>query len=1445
MKKRPNHLLLLVAGGLLFFLSHGQVKAQVTFDRHNLDSYFSPFYIVSADLNRDGRPDILAGHRQLAYWQNLGSGKFSKHVIDNDAKALWSIYPVDLDGDGDVDLLAAHAQTGEIAYYKNSSMSFQKIIVDDSFTSAESVAGGDLDGDGRGDIVGINWSPSSSNNPGFVTVWYNDGSNRFSRQDLSTTTWNGHKIKVADLDGDGRLDILGCAASSSGLFWFKNLGGRDFSRRVITTKGGLAVYPADLDHDGDVDVIFSRAGANEILLFFNSGRGSFSEKKVSVSFTEPKYAVPADFNGDGLVDLAVVDDVGLWWLENTGGFNFKKHLIDDSVGVPFSVAAGDFSEDGVDDITTGSKDVLKLWWWETNSGAIPKSITVLSPNGGETLTAGENWEIRWSTTGDINAVRIEFSENNGGSWSTISSNTVNDGSYTWTVPALNSTNCLVRITDAGGSGTSDRSDANFSIFEPKSLRILAPNGGENIGGGTTFKIRWTYEGQIDNVNLYFSPDDGTTWSPIAATSNSGSYEWQTPQIISSQCLVKIEDAVGGASDQSDNTFMISQSAPDSVYDGFLKNVADFYLKSSGSLQNGNWLCSSSGEIRHWFYFPDEKQWQLTLYLQGQFSSSDPPDINLFVDNLPFATVRITNTSDLLAYQFFGKIPAGNHWMTLSFKQEQADQKVVFGKLVFSQQVFSDRNWVEKFVSSVEQVIPDPENYNLNDWKMDVLILGMIDAYKLLSREDILTYIRRFAAPAFDQNGQFTENLKDDWTVAAFILDWLYRETGVQKYRDAVLTVSPSDVQNFPRIENGAFVHQRKLLDQIWVDSIHGLIYYLLGLYDIQKDPYYLRELIFQIKKHAEILQDPSTGLFYHAYDSDGSASWADPATHLSKYFWARGNGWLMMALADLLSDLPPQWDAQDRADLQNIFLHLAEGVKATQDVSGLWYTIMDQPDREGNYLELSASCLFLAGLQKAVHFKILSSAEFGECIAHANEAITRKLYQNPDGILSITDVSSGTSPGSYTEYVSVPLSDGHEYIYGDGVLLSAKSRMDPGYYPPRKYVISGTIQYFSGGQGVPGVQVDVVDIPSVPDTSTDSLGRFALDVQDGVHSLVFSKTPDEDVGNQLTFYDAALAARNAVGLINLSDLQKEAADVSGDSLVTAFDAALIARYAVGFPRLNGTYAGYWHFNPDTLVVHAAGQDTQFVQISAYIRGDVDGSWGNSSLPKKSLISSRDAAIQRYFQIFKSQDSLRLKLTVPGGRNILSFSAIIQFDAQSLQFVRLEPKNLGPEWTVLSHLMGSEIKTGAFGLQPADRKDQGIELVFHLTDEKGGEHLVVQSFTLNGQLVGKNVDTAVQTDRPAGHIPRELRLYPNYPNPFNGLTTIQYSVPGSGFAEIDVFDVTGRRVAVLKKGMVKSGRHDLVWNGKDLEGLKVSSGIYWVRLTFNGKIANILKIIYLQ
>ncbi len=184
-------------------------------------------------------------------------------------------------------------------------------------------------------------------------------------------------------------------------------------------------------------------------------------------------------------------------------------------------------------------------------------ITVTSPNGGENWTVGTSQNITWTSIGTSGNVKIEYSADNGTSWTEVVASTTDDGSYSWTVPNTPTTTALVRVTDVDGS-PSDVSDAVFTISAVPAITVTSPNGGETWQVGSVHDITWTSVNTSGNVKIEYSADNGTSWTEIiASTADDGSYSWTVPNTPTTTALVRVTDVDGSPSDQSDAVFTIS------------------------------------------------------------------------------------------------------------------------------------------------------------------------------------------------------------------------------------------------------------------------------------------------------------------------------------------------------------------------------------------------------------------------------------------------------------------------------------------------------------------------------------------------------------------------------------------------------------------------------------------------------------------------------------------------------------------------------------------------------------------------------------------------------------------------------------------------------------------------------------------------------------------------
>ena len=196
---------------------------------------------------------------------------------------------------------------------------------------------------------------------------------------------------------------------------------------------------------------------------------------------------------------------------------------------------------------------------------------------------------------------------------------------------------------------------------------------------------------------------------------------------------------------------------------------------------------------------------------------------------------------------------------------------------------------------------------------------------------------------------------------------LFRKTGKEKDKKAAQYLYECLMRQ-PRTEEGSFWHKQIYPNQVWLDGLY-MAQPFAALYQKEIGNGDYSDVLHQLRIVRDRMRDAKTGLYYHGYDASRKAFWADPVTGLSKGFWLRSLGWFSVALADLLEILP---DGSDKQEIANIFIDLMHSLLAYADPeTGMYYQVVDQGQREGNYLESSGSSMIAYAMLKGARLNIL------------------------------------------------------------------------------------------------------------------------------------------------------------------------------------------------------------------------------------------------------------------------------------------------------------------------------------------------------------------------------------------------------------------------------------------------------------------------------------------
>ena len=250
----------------------------------------------------------------------------------------------------------------------------------------------------------------------------------------------------------------------------------------------------------------------------------------------------------------------------------------------------------------------------------------------------------------------------------------------------------------------------------------------------------------------------------------------------------------------------------------------------------------------------------------------------------------------------------------------------------------------------------------------------------------------------------------------------------------------------PRTPSGGFWHKQRYPNQMWLDGLYMAEPFYAEYASLSHHPEAFKDITHQFVLMEEHARDPKTGLLYHGWDESKQERWADKQTGLSSQFWGRAMGWYMMALVDTLSYYPE--DDPGRKQLIGMLERDAAAVARYQDgASGLWYEVLDKAGEKGNYLESSASCMFVYALAKGVRQGYLPQRYLANAERGYQGILSRFIETGPGENVSLTGTVKvgglGGDPyrdGSYAYYLSEKIATND--AKGVGAFLLASAEME-------------------------------------------------------------------------------------------------------------------------------------------------------------------------------------------------------------------------------------------------------------------------------------------------------------------------------------------------------------------------------------------------------------------
>ena len=376
-----------------------------------------------------------------------------------------------------------------------------------------------------------------------------------------------------------------------------------------------------------------------------------------------------------------------------------------------------------------------------------------------------------------------------------------------------------------------------------------------------------------------------------------------------------------------------------------------------------------------------------------------------------------------------------------------------------------------------------------DYQWGLVLKGFEQVWRATGEQKYFDYIQHnidaFVQPDGTIRGYQVDEYNVDRLNTGKVLFDLYAETREEKYKRA-LDLLRSQLDTQPRTQSGGFWHKQIYPYQMWLDGIYMAdAFYaqyesvfasreaakqsptppviasgakqsprsnleiassqktLLAMTHTMTSWEDIAHQIILIEAHT---RDEKTGLLYHAWDESKQQRWANPETGCSPHFWGRAIGWYVMAIVDVLDFMPRDHARHD--ELITILNRKIVALLLVQDANtGVWWQVLNQTHRAGNYLESSASGMFVYAMSKGARNGYLPKGLLAVARVAYDGILKQFVKVDNDGQAHLTGTCRsagwGGTPyrdGTYEYYIGKPvMADNH---HGVGAFLLASTEIE-------------------------------------------------------------------------------------------------------------------------------------------------------------------------------------------------------------------------------------------------------------------------------------------------------------------------------------------------------------------------------------------------------------------
>lgn len=366
--------------------------------------------------------------------------------------------------------------------------------------------------------------------------------------------------------------------------------------------------------------------------------------------------------------------------------------------------------------------------------------------------------------------------------------------------------------------------------------------------------------------------------------------------------------------------------------------------------------------------------------------------------------------------------------------------VELGRPIMDKHRKSLETWVDSVDRHAREVFMPADKYKW-DWGQATMLNALVHRYNATdsgSRGRYLEYIRR----GMEQTAHVANGKHPNAVASAHGIAFLARVTGDPEWKRRAMEIY-KEYLAIPREPGGGVSHRAETVE-LWDDTVYMLAMYLLEMYRLTGDERFVADWFEQFRAHDKALRDDQSGLWVHGWDADSVffndgcsvLNWPDAKTHRNDQIWARGNGWVGMALADALEVLPAS--SPLRKPIANALLHYVKAITPYQNPkSGHWYQLLVKPELPRNFEESSATAMFGYTIVKGLKLGVLDPAVYRPMADRAYYGL-RSLSMRTDkggAWLVPTRVSGGTCVGDQDYYLNRRIMEGTAFGYGAYIMF--------------------------------------------------------------------------------------------------------------------------------------------------------------------------------------------------------------------------------------------------------------------------------------------------------------------------------------------------------------------------------------------------------------------------